>query len=400
MPSPEVGVGKRVALERKLAGLTQRQLARRSGVAESMISRVERGVLPASPAFVSAVARGLGVGVAELLEQPYPRDTPPEHRLHTAIPALRAELAAYRVEPDERIRPRPLDELAQAVARASEQRHNVNLADLGAVLPGLLAELRGATYVLSGYDRERTYGLLAEAYYAAGQLASKLGYIDLSSLTVDRYEWAAAQSGDELAVLVGGYRRAGELIMLADWAGAQRFLEYNRDQIEDRVRGNDPATLAVWGNLHLKSGLAAARGGDLATADAHLAEAHETAQRIGQDRDDYRLCFGPTNVRIWSVSLAVEALDGTEAVKRAEAFVPPSGAPRERVGHHWIDTARGYLLHGALDNAITALQRAKAVAPQQTRYHPMVHETLRTLARSKRKSDPVARLAAWAGIAG
>jgi hypothetical protein len=51
--------------------------------------------------------------------------------------------------------------------------------------------------------------VLAETYYAAGQLVSKLGYTDLASLSVDRYEWAAERCGDELAVLVGvnGARR-------------------------------------------------------------------------------------------------------------------------------------------------------------------------------------------------
>jgi transcriptional regulator with XRE-family HTH domain len=58
------GVGARVAEERKLAGLTQYQLAARASVSVSLIRAVEQGRVPASPAFVSAVARALGVGVA------------------------------------------------------------------------------------------------------------------------------------------------------------------------------------------------------------------------------------------------------------------------------------------------------------------------------------------------
>jgi hypothetical protein len=99
------------------------------------------------------------------------------------------------------------------------------------------------------------------------------------------------------------------------------------------------------------------------------AEAKEAAELIGVDRDDYRLCFGPTNVNIWSVGLAVEMLDGTEAIKRAEKFRLPRSAPRERVGHHWIDLARGYLLHGDHQRALVTLQQARRTAPQQTRYH-------------------------------
>ena len=64
----------RVAEERKLAGLTQYQLAARASVSVSLIRAVEQGRAPASPAFVSAVARALGVGVADLLDQPFARE--------------------------------------------------------------------------------------------------------------------------------------------------------------------------------------------------------------------------------------------------------------------------------------------------------------------------------------
>ena len=393
------GVGARVAEERKLAGWTQVKLAREACVSVSLVRAVEQGRAPASPAFVSACARALSLGVAELLDQPYPRRNRAEHHIHSCIAPIRRELAVYRIEPDQDAPIRPLAELAREVAHASTLRHSVDLARLGAELPGLLAELRTAAYILTGSDRERAFGLLAEAYAAAGQVTYKLGYSDLGSLTVERYEWAAAQSGDELSVLVGDYQRAGELIGAADWNSALPFLEKSRTRIEPQLGKANPVVLSVWGNLHLKSGLAAARAGKRDLADTHLAEAKETAQRIGADRDDYRLCFGPTNVNIWSVGLAVEMLDGTEAVKRAEQFTIPTTAPRERVGHHFIDLARGYLIHGDKAKAFTTLRRAKNIAPTQTRYHPMVHETIRALARDEtRTNDTIRGFAAWCGL--
>lgn len=393
------GVGKRVADARKLTGWTQSELARRAVVSVSLVRAVEQGRAPASPAFVSACARALNVGVTELLELPYPRANLSEHRVHAAIPAIRRELAAYSIGPDEDIQPRDLVVLADAVESASQLRHAVILDKLGVEIPGLLQELRAATHTLTGHSQERAFGLLAEAYCAASQFAYKLGYIDLASLAVDRYEWAAAQSGDELAVLIGDYQRAGEMICAADWTSALRLLEGSRSRIEDRIGKGDLPTLATWGNLHLKSGLAAARSGRRDLADAHLAEAKETAVRIGVDRDDYRLCFGPTNVNIWSVGLAVEMLDGTEAVARAERFALPPDTPRERVGHHWIDLARGLLIHGDRRKAFDALAKAREVAPTQTRYHPMVHETVRVLAREeRRRTDTLSGFARWAGV--
>ncbi|WP_232211816.1 helix-turn-helix domain-containing protein [Saccharomonospora halophila] len=392
-------MAQRVAEARKLAGLTQNRLSQRASVSASLVRKVEQGRSPASPAFVSAVARALNIGVADLLGQPFEqRGSRAEHRIHATIPPLRRELAVYTVSPDSAVRPRSVEELAIAVSRASEHRHAVNLAALGAELPGLFAELRAKVSTSTGVAQEHAFRLLAEAYFAAGQVAYKLGYLDLSSVAVDRYEWAAERSGDELAVLVGHYQRAGEMIGAADWDGALRLLGRSRARIADRVRSGDAPAIAVSGNLHLKSGLAAARSGDLATADSHWKEADEAARRLGTDRDDYRLCFGPTNVNIWSVGLAVEAMDGTEAVKRAGRFDIPPETQRERAGHHWIDVARGFLLHGDHDRATRSLYKAREVAPQQARYHPMVHETIRTLARARRRADPVARLATWAGV--
>ncbi|MGY5206240.1 helix-turn-helix domain-containing protein [Nocardia gipuzkoensis] len=395
----ESGVGDKVRIARKLAGWSQEKLAREANFSASLVRKVERGRAPASPAFVAACARALRVNLADLLDQPYPRQTRDERQVHAGVPDIRRELAAYKIEPDDTMNARPERELAADVAKASGLRHSVDLGDLGTLLPGLLADLRVAWHSAAGAERERIFGLLAEAFAATGQLVYKLGYIDLSSLCVERYEWAAAQSGDPLAVLAGDYQRAGELICTADWSTALRFLESSRATIESDINGSDPAVLSMWGNLHLKSGLAAARAGRRDLADEHLAEARETAHRIGGDRDDYRLCFGVTNVDIWSVGLAVEMMDGTEAVKRAEQVHFPTTTPRERVGHHYIDLARGYLLHGDRTKAFASLRKAKQNAATQTRYHPMVHETIRVLARNDARSNESVRgFAAWCGI--
>jgi hypothetical protein len=114
----------------------------------SLLRKVEQGSVPASPAFTSAVARALGIRVAELLGQPYLRETAADHRVFAAIPALRRELIAYSVTPGDGIWPHPMPQLADAVAAASQLRHRVASHD--------------------GSERERVFGLLAEAYYAAG----------------------------------------------------------------------------------------------------------------------------------------------------------------------------------------------------------------------------------------
>lgn len=394
-------IGSRTAAIRKLRGMSGRQLADRAHISYSLLTKVETGKAPASPAFTAAIARALAVPVNDLTGQPYRRESRSDEVAHAAVPELRREVASYTLPPaDDHVPPRPLSELTAAVEFVSELRHRVNLTRMGEVLPPLLAELRAATF-LARTDAERiqAYRLLAEAWAAAGQLTWKLGYIDLSSMITDRYEWAAAHSDDHLAVCIGDYMRAGELVGTGDWTGAERTIAYALRRLEADLGNADAPTLSTWGNLHLKGALIAARSGNTDAAWDHHREAEAAAERIGIDRDDYRLCFGPTNVAIWGVGLAVELGDGTTAVERSQRLRIPSTAQRERVGHHYIDLARGYLQHGDRNGSLRSLYTARKVAPQQTRYHPMVHETLYALARAERRSsDTLRSLATWVGI--
>lgn len=74
--APDGAVGQRVALQRKLAGFTQYQLADRAHVSKSLVSQVERGAVPASPAFTATVARALGIDVETLYGQSYGPPSP------------------------------------------------------------------------------------------------------------------------------------------------------------------------------------------------------------------------------------------------------------------------------------------------------------------------------------
>ncbi|MGH3587347.1 MAG: hypothetical protein ACRDQ0_13585, partial [Pseudonocardia sp.] len=71
--------------------------------------------------------------------QPGPIVDRDDHHVHAVIPALRRELAAYRLPPEPGPPPRPLPALAAAVAHASALRHSATIDALGAELPALLA---------------------------------------------------------------------------------------------------------------------------------------------------------------------------------------------------------------------------------------------------------------------
>jgi transcriptional regulator with XRE-family HTH domain len=54
-------IGARVAAQRRLHGLTQRQLAAKAAVSVSLLRKVEQGSCPATRTMIAAVTRALGV---------------------------------------------------------------------------------------------------------------------------------------------------------------------------------------------------------------------------------------------------------------------------------------------------------------------------------------------------
>lgn len=310
---------------------------------------------------------------------------------------MRTELAAYDIDNYALSGVRPQEQLQAAVERISFYRRNASFHRLGEELLPLMGEVRAAVHRRDGADRQRAVVLLCELYYSAHSLAHKLGYTDLAGIAVDRLAWAA-ESGSALWTATAQFQRAAILTSGGDWSAAMRFLEICRADIEPRLGTGTRSDLIAWGGLHLQSGLAASRSGKRDLADEHLAEARETALRLGDDRDTI-LSFGPTNVGIWSVALAIEAMDAPEALSRAQAIVIPVATPKERAGHHYMDLARAHLLQGNRVEALDSLYTAKKIAPAQTRYSAMVHETVRALARADtRKVDALHALAVWCGI--
>ena len=99
------------------------------------------------------------------------------------------------------------------------------------------------------------------------------------------------------------------------------------------------------------------------------------------------------------MAVPIELSDGTSAVGRAEQVVLPADAQPSRAGNHWVNVARAWTLHGDRGNALGALHAARKIAPQQTRYHPSVHETVHLLAEhDRRATDTLAGFARWLGV--
>jgi transcriptional regulator with XRE-family HTH domain len=390
-------IGQRIARARKLRRLTQAELAGRAPCSKSLIAQVERGHKPATPSLIVAVARVLNVDVTELTGQPYRGSNASTDRVHAAIPDIRQAIAYWDIPPELDTPPRPLPELAAEIGLVRRFRMEASYVKLGAILPRLVNELTAQAHALTGADRAGAFGLLSDAYTAVDSMAYKLGYMDLFALAVERMEWAAKQSDDPLLPQVAAMRRSSVFLATGAWDGGMTLLDRaSRDLDAD---GSGEAGLSVSGTIHLRSAILAARAGRRGAAWESVRQAAEVAACIGHDTRDYGLLFGPANVAIHQVAVAIELGDADEAVRRARELALPDDLPRERSSHHFIDLSRAWIWQGRYDRALACVARAERLAPQRTRYHPMARQTVtQLLDHQRRLPEPLRAIATRMGL--
>lgn len=188
------------------------------------------------------------------------------------------------------------------------------------------------------------------------------------------------------------------------YAPALTLMEQVRGDLGDDITMMNGPTLSVYGSAHLRSAILAARAaktngpGYAQQAWTHIDAARQVAERMGMDRNDYGLAFGPSNVAQHEVAVAVELEDGGDAIRRAHNIRLGPSVPSVRRGHHYIDLARGYVMAGDHTGSLRSLQQARRIAPQQTRHHPMVRETVLAIAAARRGREELSLFASWLGL--
>jgi transcriptional regulator with XRE-family HTH domain len=389
-------IGSRIAELRKIHGLTQRALSMRANVSYSLLRKVERGERPASHSFVAAVARGLSVNVTDITEQPYGARNASPASEQAGVPALRQALVEGE-DPELDTQRRDLDDLRRAVREIKGYDRRTKHAEAVRALADVLRHLHRASRDVPVNQQSTVHELLAAAYSYAMIALYQLGHLDLSHLADERSRAAAARGNDPVRACVAEWNHA--LILLFDGAyqAGLRSIDRACTFVEPAPAGE--ATTAVRGALHLRGAILAARTTNRPLADTHLAEAAALAAPGQDEANHYGTKFGLPNVDIHRVAVPVELADGTTAVSRSDSVRLPDNTAPSRSGHYWIDLARGWLLHGDRRRCLDSLQTARRIAPQLTRYHPQVHETVQALAcNDARSTNSLAHFATWCGI--
>jgi transcriptional regulator with XRE-family HTH domain len=389
------GVAARVIEARKIAGLTQSQLAGRANISLSLLKKVEQGTMPASPMFIASVARALGLLVTDLTDARKFNSLQGDYGLEKRfIPDLeRAVIEGENAFIDGPLR--TLSELSVLLKYVISRGRVSRYSDILEVLPDLLRHLSIHSSTAPSGQIEEVNRLLAQAYYSAMFASYKFSHLSLSAWAAERMSMSASRSGDPVWSAMGHYGRSQALMFSGSYHASRSMLDKAVLSLDDE---KDTRKIEVLGAVHLAGSIIAARLDQPTESDSHLQEARDLARHVGTSDDQFDTAFSAANVEIHAVAAAVESSEPVVALKRGVGLSLTGKLYPSRIGHYHIDLARAYLMQGDYENVVKELQMARQLSPQQTRYHPQVHEVIRALARARRRSEPVARLAAWAGL--
>lgn len=186
--------------------------------------------------------------------------------------------------------------------------------------------------------------------------------------------------------------------------GARRYSYAERvacdaaESLQDRFEElGDPAR-SVWGALTLRRAIAAARSNDADHAYALIDAAQSAATVVGEGRDDYHTEFGPLNVAMHEVAVAVDLGDAGRAL-RVAGTIDSGSLSVERHCRLLIDVARAHTQRRDGAQAVQALLEAESLAPAITREHYFARQITRDLlALADNPSEELRELAKRIGI--
>lgn len=391
-------VGKTIAFHRQRRGLSQREFAPLIGRSEAWLSQVERGLRAIKGIDVlEKISQVLEIPLAELNARAstvavveLPDDAVPLRLLLSANYALRAALDTRR-EVDV-----SFVTLTNETTNVWTLAHSARYAELIPRLEWLLPNLESAA--LRGDDETSAmYSLLARSYHACAAALEKLGQFDAAWVAADRAISSAARASDPLLMAEGAFRLTLVFQGARQLEQAHHTAETAAAALRGLVEQGDVAAVSLYGALHLQLAVIAARSDKADDAAAYLRIAGEAARTLGADRNDYHTEFGPTNVRLHEVAVAVELGDAGTAIRIADAIDARALSP-ERQGRLLIDVARAWTQRRSVREAVAALIEAERITPEQVVSHRLVKTMLRDLLRME--AEPDSALAELAGRAG
>ncbi|MGH3833679.1 MAG: helix-turn-helix domain-containing protein [Pseudonocardiaceae bacterium] len=368
-------IGRRLRQIRKSRDKSLVVIAGLAGMSKSQLDRIERGEVPLDKlSEIVALAGALQIGPSDLMRLPVP--APLNGHTDSIIEAVRRALEAADLGIPEGL-VLPVEVLADRVERLYEMRRQCQLRQAGAVLPGLIRDLH--TSIAAGRDLTRLLPLTVMAHVMLTHmwLRDAGAPADLRRQAVALARDAAREHGEVTTLAVAAYGTVEAL------TGSGMF-DLARAKLDSlTLPAITQRTAGVVGELMMAHSLVAAlnrRPGDVA---APMEIAAELAERFGEaesTHDEFGFAFGPTDVGLYRMKLALEANEPGRALDIAQDVHPEQHPWATRQAAYWV--WRGQALtqvRGRRDEAVLALHRAETISPHHVHRNPLVRDVIATL---------------------
>jgi transcriptional regulator with XRE-family HTH domain len=328
--------------------LTQAALGGLVGRTEEWVSSVERGRRQVRRLDVlTELARELRIGLPDLLGEQVFDDGQDRcvdvSRIRAVLLAPQRLAASLFPAQSARQRPDP-----KATAKHVEHVWFAYQAGRLDRVLGALPSLIGTAGQQEGSGRQDRSGwaISARVHHLAATALSKVGQADLAWVAAQRAILCAEQADDPL-VLASAARAGVHAFLAGDrYDDAMSLGESASGWLTERMDETDPAALSL----------------------------------LGRDANHWQTGFGPTNVELHRVAVALDLGDVSFVVGHGQNL-PTTGVPPERAAAGLMHVGRALTLMARDEEALASLLDAEQVAPQLVRLSPLVRESVTSLRR-------------------
>ncbi len=366
-------IGARLRETRKRRGLTQRELARASGVSVSLIRKLEQGdydnglrleTVHKLAVALSVPTSALAIGV---------RPSPPDEESVTLWEPVRQALEGNASrEPDQEP---AVDGVSQAAGEAMRLLRDGSLTDLAVFLPALLTAANARVTI-------GTSGTQALARAERSRIRVMAGSLLVHTWQFEAAERAFALAAEDadvpLAQIAVTGQRCFALTRQGLVAECRELAVRDAEQAEPRLSTATREELAAWGGLLLWGAGASARDNRPDDAEGLIRLARAAAAAAGGDFVPPHapwLRFGPSVVTVAEAEIALIRDRPDRVLDIGQRLSPVA----DRHPRHRLDVAAAYVALRQYGEAVEVLRELRQARPQwllQQRYAARILTTV------------------------
>lgn len=395
-------LGENVRKYRRLAGLTQEQLAFAAGLAPSTVAKLEQGgSVRIETLHILAVA--LHVKTSQLMASDTPEPVRGEDSTRVGLAELRSALTpplGIMDSGSDRPEEEPnLPALLEVIRSGSAAYDSDAFGSVAGKMPQMIRDANTAvSYFDNGEEHVQALSARAEAYLLGGRYLTQVRQYDLA--------YHALSGAIHDARTVRDMDTAGYAVVIMSWLllrqgrfdDAERAAIETAENLEPRISKASPERLAVWGWLTLQAAAAAVRNNRPEEGADARRVAQAAAAALGK-RVDTRHRFG----RFDSAVAGMKGLEDELISERGDPYrVIDESVGKARFSDHAVKAARvaetdkewnrhrltvatAFVKVGEHDKALDRLTAVDYANPQWLRHQRMAQDVMAAIVQRRKR---------------